>query len=60
MCINLEWYEVVIFDLAKESDNLNNLKIEFNSKEIKNGILKGHIICWPILNIKPNGSNHIH
>eukprot|EP00347_Sterkiella_histriomuscorum_P004463 403360366 len=48
--IENEWYEVVVYDLAKEQEKLNKLKIEFNQKEIQNGVIKGNIICWPVLN----------
>jgi len=31
---NIEWYEGVIHDVARENENIHNLKIEFNPRDI--------------------------
>ncbi|CDW84755.1 UNKNOWN [Stylonychia lemnae] len=46
--IENEWFEGVIHDVMKESENVHNIKIEFNQKDIQGGIVKGPVMCWPV------------
>ncbi len=35
-----DWFEGVVHDLMKEREKMENMKIEFSLKDLKNGLIK--------------------